>query len=1143
MIYRLLGPLEVAGSDSGHPILDLGPRKQRAVLAVLLLARGRVVSTARLIDALWGDDAPVSAMASIQAYISNLRRVLRTGPGATSPIVRQPPGYALDVSADEVDLVNFLGDAEDARRLTEKHEWEPALKTADRALASVRGPLLEDLGDEPWVRMEAARVDEVRTECRETRITALLALGRISPALVEAAQLSSEFPYRDRTCWLRMLALHRAGRSSEALEQFQAHAVRLDTELGLVPGAELHALQGAILRHDPGLAAWPRTPGWTGAEQVPLPTSPSTSAVSHPADTDPQGGVAAARPARPFVGRGNETAAIERMLDDVRAGSTRWLALTGPAGIGKTRVAEECAARTTAVGGTAVWARCPEDDGAPAWWPIRRLMRELGGDADAVLVPPTDVDPDEARFAVYERVRDVIETAAADTPALTIVVDDIQWADPASLRCLAYLAGALRERSVWFVLTLRDTGSGTVVGTLVDAVLRGDGNRHVVVPPLASDEVAELAGHVAGEQLGPAEVRLLSDRTGGNPLFVSEYARLPRDERLGDGIPLAVRSVLGRRLAAVEPEVLQVLRVAAVLGDAIEVDLLVAATGLDVDTLADCLDAAADERILVAAPGSGGYVFAHGLLRHAVLEAIPPLRRQRLHARVADILTDSADADRASRRAHHLCAALPLADPQVVLDACTLAAREAAERWSSETAAHWWEVAVDTFDLLPASARSSNDRDDLVVARVEALARAGRGQTVLDVVDAGLLDAVRERRTPGAGRLAAALLRAAGAWPWVSYGRDPGPLLERLGALEPFVASDPVAHARVLAALAVGTCYHPDSTVPDDMSRRAVALARAQGDPDVIADALLGRLLLFSGVARHSRESLGLADELLQLPHQQSRVDDVIVHAVASMAQMNLADPAAAAAHVRQGIVGCDLLRLPVLRVQLRWMEGTLAEWRGELEQAAHHYATAAQIHLQTELYTSGSADLAQNTVQWEQGVLADSTPGFVEPRAWSIAIAAARGDRQAAVDGLEGWMADPGPDVWTTLGHQTLLAHVIADLALVEYAEPVSELLAPFTDRIATVGQVGVVGTVAEAAARLHGLLGRPDRASELLDEAEEIASRTSGAPTLLRCRLFRAQLEPGSPAQRGELSAVADEAERRGMHGLAAQARSLLG
>ncbi|MGW0174243.1 BTAD domain-containing putative transcriptional regulator [Rhodococcus sp. NPDC003322] len=1138
MIYRLLGPLEAARSDSDDRTLDLGPRKQRAVLAVLLLGRGRVVSTARLVDALWGDDAPASAMASIQAYISNLRRVLRAETGATSPIVRQPPGYVLDVSADEVDLVTFLDDAEEARRLAADGEWEPALKTADRALAVVRGPLLEDLADEPWVQVEAAGFDEVRTECRETRITALLALGRIPPALVEAAQLCSEFPYRDRTCWLRMLALHRAGRSSEALEWFRSHVERLDTELGLEPGTELRALQGAILRHDPGLAAWPRTPGWTGAEQVPLPVSPS----SNPDEPGPKDVAAEGETGRVFVGRGSETLVIERMLDDVLGGETRWLALTGPAGIGKTRVAEECAARTVAAGGTAVWARCPEDDGAPAWWPIRRLVRELGGDADAVLVPPTGVDPDEARFAVYERVLEVIEAAVAGQPVLTVVVDDIQWADPTSLRCLAYLVGAIRHRPVWFVLTLRDTGIGTGVGTVVDAVLRGEGNRQVAVPPLEPSEVEELACHVAGERIGPDEVRILTDRTGGNPLFVSEYARLPRDERLGDGIPVAVRSVLGRRLAAVEPAVLQVLRVAAVLGDAIEIDLLAAASRLDLDTLADYLDEAADERIIVTAPGARGYVFAHGLLRHEVLEGMPALRRQRVHARVAEILANSSDADRSSRRAQHLCAAMPLVDPHEVLDACTVAAREATERWSSETAAQWWEIAVQIFDQLPAPERSPDDRDDLLVARVEALARAGRGQTVLDVVGAGLLDAVREGRTSGAGRLAAALLRAAGAWPWVSYGRDPGPLLERLAALEPFVVSDPVAHARVLSALAVGSCYHPDSTVPDGMSRRALELARAQGDPDVIADALLGRILLFSGVARHGLESVDLLTELLELPHQQSRVDDVIVHTVASMTQMNLANVEAAAAHVRQGIIGCDLLRLPVVRVQLRWMEGTLAEWRGDLEEAARQYDTARQIHLQTELYTAGSADLAQNTLTWELGQVADTTPGFVEPRAWSIAIAAARGDRETAIDGLARWVEEPGPDVWTTLGHQTLLAHVVADLSLSEYADLFIGQLEPFPDRIATVGQVGVVGAVAEASARLHALLGRTDQASALLERAEQIAHRTSGAPTLLRCRLLRAQLAADSPARVGELSAVVEESQRRGMLGLAAQARSLM-
>ncbi len=1138
MMYRLLGPLEVvrvaSTADPAVPPsesqVDLGPRKQRAVLAVLLLNRRRVVSTDRLIDALWQDEAPASAMASIQAYISNLRRVLRGESGAASPIVRQPPGYVLDIPAESVDLARFLDDAETARRHAENGEWEFALDTADRALDSVRGHLLEDLRDEHWVEVAAASFDEVRTECRETRITALLALGRLAPALVDATELCSEFPFRDRTCWLRMLALHRAGRSSEALEQFRVHETRLDAELGLRPGTELTDLQGAILRHEPGLAAWPRTPGWTGAEEVPTPAAPTV-----PAPT-PAPGLG-----RIFVGRTSETGVLDRMLDEVRSGATRWVVLTGPAGIGKTRLAEECDARTAAIGGNTVWARCLEDDGAPAWWPIRRILRELGADADTTLIPPTGVESDEARFAVYERVLGVVETAATQTPVLTVVLDDIQWADPISLRCLLYLVGALHKRGVWFVCTLRDSETTPGVQRFVDAVLHGEGNRHIDVPALAEPEVAALAGHVSGAPLGADEARLLAERTGGNPLFVSEYARLPRDERLDGGIPMAVRSVLARRLAAVEPAVLQVLRVAAVVGDTIEMDILAGATRLDPDTLADYLDDAADERIIVADPGLRGYAFAHGLLRDEVLAAIPALRRQRMHARVAEVLADSSDPDRAGRRARHLMAALPLVDARVVLDACVTAAREATERWNSEEAARWWDDAVRAFDLLPAAERSPGDRDDLLVARVEALARAGRGQTVLDVVDAGLLDAVRDGRTSTAGRLAAALLRAAGAWPWVSYGKDPGPVLDRLAALEPFVAADRAAHARVLAALAVGSCYHPDSSVPDGMSRTALEIARGLADPDVVADALLGRILLYSGVATHSRESARLTDELLALPHQQARFDEVIAHAVASMTLMNLGDVDAATSHVRLGIAGCDLLRLPVLRVQLRWMEATLAAWHGDFAETRRHYDTATQFHLQTELYTAGSSDLATNTLEWEYGTLADADPGTVEPDSWSIAIAGARRDTATVIRDIEQWAAKGAPFTWTTLGHRTLIARVVADLALVDYAEMFLELLDPFTDRIATVGQVGVIGSVAEVCARLQALLGRTDAAAALLDRAEDLATRTSSPPTLLRCRLLRAQLRPDSPERSREIAAIADEAARTGMLGLAAYARSI--
>ena len=245
----------------------------------------------------------------------------------------------------------------------------------------------------------------------------------------------------------------------------------------------------------------------------------------------------------------------------------------------------------------------------------------------------------------------------------------------------------------------------------------------------------------------------------------------------------------------------------------------------------------------------------------------------------------------------------------------------------------------------------------------------------------------------------------------------------------------------------------PEPEIPNRWSARALDIARELDDPDVIADALLGRILLFSGVALHSAESMRLLRELFELPHQQSRVDSVVAHAVASMTEMNLANVDAAVKHVRQGIIGCELLRLPVVRVQLRWMEATLAEWYGDFAQARRQYETARQIHLQTELYTAGSADLAFNTLEWERGALAESDPGVVEPDSWTIAIDAARGEREATSEGIKKWLINRGPQTWTTLGHQTLLARVVADLELVDYADTFIGLLSPYTGCIATVG------------------------------------------------------------------------------------------
>lgn len=1095
--YRLLGPLE-ARLPGQTDALELGAPKQRVVLALLLLNRGRVVPVDRLVDAVWGEDAPGSALAGLQAYVSNLRRLLRRDGTAASPIVRRAGGYVMDVAAGALDTGRFVAGAEAARAALEAQRWEDTIAAAEDALGWWRGDLLQEFGGERWLHGEGQGLDELRTECREALVTALLATRRVPAALVAVQALRAAHPLRDRACWLHMIALHQSGRSTEALDEYRRHAAALDEELGLEPGTELRELQVAILRHDASLAAWPRAAGWDGAARLDAPQPVPVAMATEPADALPS--------RETLVGRARELAVLDAALAEARAAAVRWVLLTGTAGIGKTRLTEELGRRVRAVGGREAWARCSEEDGAPAWWPIRQIVRALGEDPDAVLVAPSG-DTDDVRFALYERVAALV-TAAAENGLLLVVVDDVQWADKTSAGCLAHLVAALRDLPVLFAATLRDQEDTTAIGQLLAALPRHDGYRQLPVGPLAAEEVGELAAHVSGQELAASGAEELAARTGGNPLFVCEYARLPTEERAGGEVPVAVRTVLGRRLAGLDDELLQVLRAAAVTGETIDMATLTAMTGRDPDALADLLDAAADEHILAPAPDSGTYAFAHGLLRQEILAGIPAMRRQRLHARAAAALDGFDDDDRVSRRARHVVAAVPSVPASEAVVACRAAAALAEHRWSAESAAEWWAEAVRVFDLQPADARDPDARDELVVALVFALARAGRGQSIFDVLDAALLDAARERRFVTIGRMAAALERCAGSWPltaYAGYGDDPGPVIERLEGLRHMVAGEPVAAVPVLGALSAGRAFDPDESIPEALSREALALAERQDDPSVLADGIVGRLLTYSGVAGHYEEAIALAARLEQLAadgSRERRVDAAIGMSVASLAQMGLGRVAESEATLHAAITASETLGLSVLRVQLRWMQGAMAGWRGDFAQARRHLEIADRFRVQSELSYRGTAVFAFGMLDREEGNLAAmDREGNPHPVAWDAAIAASTGDATTAAQLIGRWLEDPGPWTWWSLGHLALVADACADAADREHAPRLLELLEPYHGNIGLIGHNGVVAPVSYVAGRLHGLLGHVETARALLADARALAESTGARPTVARC------------------------------------------
>jgi DNA-binding SARP family transcriptional activator len=248
--FRLFGHLEVAGAKPG----ELGGPKQRALLAYLLLHGGEVVATDRLVDAVWGERPPPTAVAIVHSYVRKLRAALADSP---AELVTRAPGYVLELGQEELDLEVFERLAVEGQEALARGDPERARRRLVDALALWRGEPLGDLSDEGFVARERARLDELGLEARLDRIDAELALGR-GGSVAELEGLVAEHPFHERARRLLMLALYRSGRQADALAAYRETRRVFADELGLEPSNELRALEHAMLRHDATLEATPR---------------------------------------------------------------------------------------------------------------------------------------------------------------------------------------------------------------------------------------------------------------------------------------------------------------------------------------------------------------------------------------------------------------------------------------------------------------------------------------------------------------------------------------------------------------------------------------------------------------------------------------------------------------------------------------------------------------------------------------------------------------------------------------------------------------------------------------------------------------------------------------------------------------------
>ncbi|WP_216206218.1 AfsR/SARP family transcriptional regulator [Amycolatopsis aidingensis] len=307
MEFRLLGPMEAVGATGPVALRGVKPR---ALLAALLLERGRTVPVDRLIEVVWGDDPPPTARAVLQTYVATLRRTLNDA-GLPQVIASDRYGYRAEVPDNAVDARVFERHVEQGRLAAHRGEHDEAAQSFRAGLTLWRGPALGDLG-ESFLRAEAARLGELRLTVVEERIGADLAAGQGPGLLAELTELVTLHPTRERLRGGLMTALYRAGRQADALEVYQRGRQALQDELGIDPGPELSRLHEAILRGDPAL--------------LPAAPRPARQLPSPPAD---------------FIGRDAEIAALSTAL--VRPDTMPIGVISGAGGMGKSTLAHRVA--------------------------------------------------------------------------------------------------------------------------------------------------------------------------------------------------------------------------------------------------------------------------------------------------------------------------------------------------------------------------------------------------------------------------------------------------------------------------------------------------------------------------------------------------------------------------------------------------------------------------------------------------------------------------------------------------------------------------------------------------------------------------------------------------------------------------------
>ena len=412
-------------------------------------------------------------------------------------------------------------------------------------------------------------------------------------------------------------------------------------------------------------------------------------------------------PADPLVGRGGELAQLNAALRDAVGGRGRVVVLTGPPGIGKTRLSEELATLAREEGVPVYRIRCTDEPGVPPMWPWLRLLSLAGANGTVAELdestPTTAAESASSRFRLLDAVATAVLDVGGPTGAV-VVLEDLHWADEGTVRILRHLAADVAYYRLLLLVTTRPPRGP--IADMLDDVNRHPGVSTVALPALRGADVTDYLSAVLDGALPAQLARAVYERTAGSPLLVRGAATVLREaahdgidwdvgassevwRRMADGTD--VRRLVSTSMAGLDPLTRDILDAAALLDEEIDPTDLVATTGVDAQTVHRSLASAADAHLVTRLPGSaGGYRFSHALVRDAVAAQVTPVEAMAIHRRAAEALDAGAagDVDRIARAAGHwLLAGIDAETSRRAAESARAAAASASRRFAHAEAA------------------------------------------------------------------------------------------------------------------------------------------------------------------------------------------------------------------------------------------------------------------------------------------------------------------------------------------------------------------------------------------------------------------------------------------------------------------------